>query len=305
MARGADINVVTHSYCTQSYNFSFANFTLEGRTIFDRDSEDMPVERPYAEVVNLLWTGGWDSTFRLLQLLLIHKKMVQPYSLIDSHRLSTGAELRAMNNIKVRLFNSHAETRVLLLPTKFQDIFDIHPSLELEASFERIKKRNALGSQYVWLARFCHDMGIKGIELSIEVGGRAQQILEPLVICSGSGRDMCCEINEIFRESDEYKLFHYFNFPVFNLKKLDMQAIARKYGFEDILDLTWFCHTPRADLSPCGVCSPCMFAIEDGLGKRVPLPSRIRYYCRIYALKHPAFYHRLRAIKHRLIRRKQ
>ena len=39
--------------------------------------------------VNILWTGGWDSTFQLLSLLLLHGRKVTPYYLIDAERLST------------------------------------------------------------------------------------------------------------------------------------------------------------------------------------------------------------------------
>ena len=41
------------------------------------------LERATARAVKLLWTGGWDSTFRLLQLLLLYEKKVQPYYIID------------------------------------------------------------------------------------------------------------------------------------------------------------------------------------------------------------------------------
>lgn len=39
--------------------------------------------------VNLFWTGGWHSTFRLIQLVLLHQKVVQPYYLIDHYKKST------------------------------------------------------------------------------------------------------------------------------------------------------------------------------------------------------------------------
>ncbi len=39
-------------------------------------------------ITHLFWTGGWDSTFRLLQLLLDEHKAVQTYYLLDSFRAS-------------------------------------------------------------------------------------------------------------------------------------------------------------------------------------------------------------------------
>jgi len=35
------------------------------------------------EPINLFWTGGWDSTFRLIQLVFVNKKTVHPYYIID------------------------------------------------------------------------------------------------------------------------------------------------------------------------------------------------------------------------------
>ena len=35
------------------------------------------------EPIKLLWTGGFDSTFRILYILVVEKKHVQPYYIID------------------------------------------------------------------------------------------------------------------------------------------------------------------------------------------------------------------------------
>src|SRR5688572_33020809 len=39
-----------------------------------------------AAPVALLWTGGWDSTFRLLMLLLVERRAVQSYYIVDRLR---------------------------------------------------------------------------------------------------------------------------------------------------------------------------------------------------------------------------
>ena len=38
--------------------------------------------------INLFWTGGMDSTFRLIQLTVVYNKVVQPYYIIDPNRNS-------------------------------------------------------------------------------------------------------------------------------------------------------------------------------------------------------------------------
>ncbi len=72
------------------------------------------------QAANLLWTGGWDSTFRLLELLLVKGKVVQPYYIIDADRNSTGMELRTMEELKRRIFAEYPGATNLLRPTIFK-----------------------------------------------------------------------------------------------------------------------------------------------------------------------------------------
>jgi hypothetical protein len=49
-------------------------------------------------VVNILWTGGWDSTFRMLQL-STKDIIIQPFYIIDDNRVSRNFELNAIRTI--------------------------------------------------------------------------------------------------------------------------------------------------------------------------------------------------------------
>lgn len=49
--------------------------------------------------VNILWTGGWDSTFRVVELSRMEGITIQPVYVIDPNRKSVPYELRAMDNI--------------------------------------------------------------------------------------------------------------------------------------------------------------------------------------------------------------
>jgi hypothetical protein len=264
------------------------------------------MDQPNSQPVNLLWTGGWDSTFRLLQLLLLRGRTVQPCYVIDSNRASTGLELRTMTHLKQRLFAQRPETRKLLLPTRFKDLFDIQPNPDITAAFGRIHQRCFLGSQYDWLARFCEEAGIHDMELCVERGvGPLPVLLETFSTRRGAGEDAYYQVDEIHAGSDEHTLLRWFNFPVFGLSKPDMQAIARQEGFEEFLQMTWFCHTPRANSRPCGVCNPCIYTMKDGLGARFPFTSRLRYHLRIRARvrdwlrKHPALHARAKQLRSR------
>ena len=50
--------------------------------------------------VRLLWTGGWDSTFQLLRLLLVQGRHVTPYYLMRDRRPSVPFELETMTRIR-------------------------------------------------------------------------------------------------------------------------------------------------------------------------------------------------------------
>ncbi len=236
------------------------------------------------EPVNLLWTGGWDSSFRLLQLLLIHNRTVQPHYIIDPHRRSTGVELETMHRIKRALFSSHPETKRLLLPTKLKDRFDIQPMPDVTEAYVsvcermRISKGGYLGHQYDWLTRYCAEQEVNAMELCIELESRPYKALAAYVENSGSEEEPVWRVNSKFSDSDEYKLFQYFVFPLFQLSKQEMEHRAKRYSFDELMYITCFCHEPRADNSPCGVCNPCISAIKEGFGKRIPFMGRMRYH---------------------------
>jgi len=53
--------------------------------------------------VDLLWTGGWDSSYRLLSLLLDLRLPVQPIYLYDDKRVSAPVEVQTMQRLRERL----------------------------------------------------------------------------------------------------------------------------------------------------------------------------------------------------------
>ena len=226
--------------------------------------------------IHLLWTGGWDSTFRLLHLVLSERRTVQPYYVMDSDRQSTGVEIRVMRNIKSRLFSRDPEARDLLLPTYFKELFDIAPNPSITERFERIRSRLYMGRQYEWLPRFCAEVGISEMELCIHKDDKAHKILETFCTTSDDGNGVRYKVEPRWDGSDEYALFRCFRFPVFELRKVDMQTLAKKAGFHDLMELTWFCHSPRPNFQPCGICNPCIYTMEEGLGRRLPFSSRMR-----------------------------
>lgn len=236
------------------------------------------------EAANLLWTGGWDSTFRLLDLVLIRKRPVQPFYVVSPVRKSSELEISTMDKIRNLLYEKHPESRPLLLPAVYKKVEEIKTDDAITQQYKRLAASQHLGNQYDFLARFADEAGIDALELSIHKDDHAQKFLQAYVVKEGDNYRL--QDNPSY---EDLKLFKHFRFPILELTKLDMERIAAKHNFLDLLNETVFCHTPLKNGTPCGHCNPCRYTIAEGLKRRVPFARRLRYNV-IQAIKPPVKY---------------
>jgi hypothetical protein len=228
--------------------------------------------------VEIFWTGGWDSTFRVLTVLLEHRLPVRPIYLLDRTRASTQIELETMDRIRTGLAESHPETRTLLLPTLMSEVDDIAPDAEIEAAGARLATLG-IGSQYPWLARYCKQHGKNEIEIGAEravhVHGAGVVLFDNLSqpIPSPHGY-MTRRIPPNAPNHDAYLIFGAFSFALIDTTRATMVETSRRNGWETLMGLTWFCHRPGSDQRPCGLCNPCINAIDEGFGWRIPRTRR-------------------------------
>jgi len=232
--------------------------------------------------VNLFWTGGWDSTFRLIQLVLLLKKVVQPYYLIDHFRKSTLFEIRAIAAIKNALIEKDRRIERLILPTIFKAVNDIPPDREIAQSYRRLKKVESIGSQYEWLAYFCADEQINDMEISNETAlldedNRTRRLLGDDLEKITTDYGIYYRLNKKSKNRDLYHIYGHYHFSIFDFTKLDMVRLSREKKFDDVMKLTWFCHTPTRGKKPCGKCKPCKVVYREGLKWRLPAAARFRY----------------------------
>lgn len=230
--------------------------------------------------INLLWTSGWDSTFRLLQLVLLEKRKVQPHYLIDSGRKSRDIEIRAMDRMKKALFFRYPFAQEYVLPTIFYNVADVQANSMIKESFKNIRLKKPIGIQYEWLAEYCDQFRIKDAELCIvghDSGSGVGKLIVPLLENTDKKEHADLKISEKFKSTDEYMLFHFFNFPLIFTTKVDMYNIAKDDGFLDILCKTWFCHKPIFNRFSCGICNPCKDVVKDGLVFRLSFIRRVRH----------------------------
>jgi hypothetical protein len=223
---------------------------------------------------SILWTSGWDSTFQLVRSLVTGTAHLQPIYLLDENRASTAMELQAMKRIKQKVRADFPARAGLLLPVQFVAVSDLEENEKVSSAFAAVRKRKRIGIQYEWLGRFCYQFGISDLELCIHRDDRAHDALQHVVAVK-EGAPETYRVSEKFAGTPEYDLFKPYSFPVFDLTKLQMRAIAEELGLGAIMDLTWFCQAPKNG-KPCGVCNPCRFTIDEGLGSRVSSFRRLK-----------------------------
>jgi len=226
---------------------------------------------------HLLWTGGWDSTFRLLQLLIDYRKPVVPYYIIDTSRASTLTEIDTRHSIIQMVINRYPYTAELILPTQFYSLGDIKKNDDITSKFKMLKDELHIGSQYDWLSRFAGQFGIKNLELSIEKSDRNTHfkdvsIFKKIVDLSAG---VVYKVDELLPESHPKSIFKPFLYPLLEYYKTDMKKHSIDKGYDDILNLSWFCFTP-INGRPCGLCNPCKNVVVEGLGHRLPKDALFR-----------------------------
>lgn len=222
----------------------------------------------------LLWTGGWDSTFHLLVLLLERKEKVMPIYLLDPDRQSLAVEIKTMSSIRRTLVELHPECRTRLLPTVYHAVTDIPSDENISNAYKSITEHHHLGTQYEWLARYCKHEAIDDLQLCIEIGGAAESLIRHM-IQSATNEKSYPHITSMDASDPIYTIFRYFSFPIINITKHEMQSVSKNNDWQQLMEMTWFCLTPTRHDKPCGICNPCRLVIKEGLGWRISSTSRI------------------------------
>lgn len=260
------------------------------------------------QTVNLLFTGGWDSTFRLLQL-SEYPIIVQPIYIVEYFRASAKHEQRTMRKIidAVRKRDScHAVINN-------QIIYDGEWVLkncaddEISSAFQYVAKTYQLGAQYHYFALLGKHFNMK-MECGLESGGEGLRSkatnaihggceLVPLEMDFLPGRFVVLPKGE---SQFEYLVFKDLIFSVIGLTKIQEGEIAEQKGWSEIMKMTWFCSHPIFG-KPCGICAPCTDAMSEGMEWRMPKISQWRYrnYNKLYPIAKRLYLLKNRVVKGR------
>lgn len=218
-------------------------------------------------MINLLWSGGWDSTFRLLCLLLIEKEKVRPFYLIDYTRASAIFEIQIMEDIREILFRKYNIDSREFLPIIIKNknrVKDIKSTNDLFKLM--VKTTGVHGSQWIWLTNFVIENAHLELELALEritpdygdtdhVRKYCKLTADILSACEGTGHNK--KIKKNLPNNKKYlELFRAYRFPIIHITKPEMKNFSIKHGFDDIMRITWNCLTPVKE-KPCGICDSC------------------------------------------------
>jgi len=230
------------------------------------------------QTVYLLWTGGWDSTYRLVELSRMDVT-VQPLYCRDPERPSTAIEEQTMTRI-LEALAARPETRATLCPVQTLERADIPADPEITAAYRRLAAEGTLGSQYDFLARLSRVY--PGLELGIEKANHEKSSgCRATILKHGAFREEngCQVLDKEHSSQDCIAVMGHFRFPIIHITENEMVENIRAWGYEDIMAKIWFCHTPIGN-QPCGMCSPCCQKMEGAMEFLLPEAAAKRY--RIY-----------------------
>ena len=110
-----------------------------------------------------------------------------------------------------------------LLPTQIFKIGDIPADPEITSAYESVAAKFPLGRQYDWLARLARSQEVT-LELGVHRDDKFHDVLGEEVRPTQSGS------YSIAGTSDpNLTVFSNFEFPIFNMTKVEMQEQAQKY----------------------------------------------------------------------------
>jgi len=216
------------------------------------------------EKTKILWTGGWDSTYRLVELSR-KNRTIEPIYVYGDNRLSERNEIKAMNKILSMLKNKK-ETKAHILPINFIEKTTIPQNKEITKAYNQIISNVELGSQYEWLASLAELH--PGLELGIEYA--PEEVSGAIRATHKYGHLVYDEKSEAYvldkeKSSREGVLvFGNFKFPIIEMDGQEMKDNIQKWGYMNIMSHVWVCHSPYFG-KPCGICNPCKLKIETNM----------------------------------------
>ena len=229
------------------------------------------------EEISIFVTGGWDSTFMLCKLSKQAFK-ITPIYVLNPKRQSRDIELTAIKKI-VQTLPRNPQTKATITPIKIINLEEIKIDPEIQVARKSLMKRvGSLGYQYDYLATIAKDTGMigVGIENSPPAGDTGETtILTTLAKLTSKSYGLV--VDKTHSDPEVNLVFGNMFFPIADITEPEMHEWAIKNGYDSVMKLTWFCHSP-VNGKPCGLCRPCEEKMGSKMEFLLPEESQKRYY---------------------------
>ena len=223
-------------------------------------------------IVHILWTGGLDSTYRMVE--LSRKKCVILPHYVIVNRKNIKNELRAISQI-TRILNSDKRTIAEIRPLETFLKCDLEEYPDIQSAWEILhEKKDFKSQQYPLFTRYARQKNLK-LEMGIQFskGGTVAKVLDEsyLVDCPDDDDVRMIDPEMGSREWASYTLFQDFRFPKSLYHKTKREEIEelKRLGYDKVLKKVWTCFRPVLGM-PCGHCFACQSAIYEGAGELIP-----------------------------------
>jgi 7-cyano-7-deazaguanine synthase len=223
-------------------------------------------------IVHILWTGGLDSTYRMVELSR-QKCVIQPhYAMV---RKNVKYELKAISEITT-ILNSDKKTIAEIRPVEMLRKSELEEYEDIQLAWDFLhEKKKFNSSQYPYLARYARQKKLK-LEMGIQFseGGSVVEVVDEsyLTDCPDNNDVMMIDPEKGAHEWASYTLFKDFLFPKSLYHKTKREEIEelKRLGYDKVLKKVWTCFRPVLGM-PCGHCFACQSAIYEGAGELIPI----------------------------------
>ena len=227
--------------------------------------------KPINNIKYVCWTGGFDSTFVVCNYIrkgytvqpiyLDFKNVDDSYNpFIQTRRQNSNIEIKKMEEIRsiiINRYNAHSKLLTLKIITKQKHNRNI---LELMSHIHN--KYNLFTretNQYERIIEVAHYYRIPLEIGAINIQGGEFNKLKKRGLIKKTDRNYEI-INNLPNKYKLLGILKTLRFPIVDLSKRDILAIARRNKFDDILKFTWSCWFPvykNKKHYPCGKCNMC------------------------------------------------
>lgn len=206
--------------------------------------------------INIFWTGGLDSTFRIVELSQ-RRCTIQPYYIKMRKRASWRNELKSIKKI-LRILRKDNRTQATLLDPIIVDDKEIPRDTNTFDAWFRLMR--GISYQYYILAKY-----VNLHHLEMEMGfqfspnGTIVKVIDEKLLIHHPDMDYDVQVIDKTRaDQDTLKVFGNYSFPMSLYHKNKKEEIETLYrdGYKKVVDHVWFCFHPMLGY-PCGNCFAC------------------------------------------------